>query len=47
MNLMLRPLPPTPGDGVIYLREEEGYIEIDVEKEVTDEPIYAIPFDLK
>jgi hypothetical protein len=25
--------------------EEEGYIEIDVEMELTDEPIYAIPFE--
>jgi hypothetical protein len=45
MGFIGRPLPPLPVDETIYASEEEGYIQINVEMELADEPIYAIVYD--
>ena len=46
MGFVGRPLPPIPVDETVYASEEEGYIEIDVEKEVTDEAVYKTFFEI-
>jgi len=45
MGFIGRPLPPLPVDETIYASEEEGYIQINVELELADEPIYATVYD--
>jgi hypothetical protein len=45
MGFIGRPLPPIPLEEAVYASEEEGYIQIDVERELADEPIYATAFD--
>jgi hypothetical protein len=45
MGFIGRPLPPLPVDNIIYASEEEGYLRINVELELADEPIYATVYD--
>jgi hypothetical protein len=45
MGFIGRPLPLLPVDETIYASEEEGYIQINVEMELADEPIYTTVYD--